>query len=100
MINRIARSPRFLAPMLALGLAACSGAPGDGSSISAPSAVSRILTTASVGDVGDGSPNQGELELCKTGDAGSFEVTDGSTTAYNLKSPKVKLTRGVSGTCF
>jgi hypothetical protein len=29
-----------------------------------------------------------------------WEVSDGSTTAYNLRSPKVKITRGVSGTFF
>ena len=85
MINRISRSYRFLAPMLALGVAACSGAPGDASSISAPSGPRLVITSASVGDAGDGSPNQGELELCKTGDAASFEVTDGTTTlSYDL----------------
>ena len=85
MINRTFRSSRFLAPMLALGLAACSGAPGDASSISAPSASNRVITTANTGDAGNGVANQGELELCKTGDAGSFQVTDGVTTlSYNL----------------
>jgi hypothetical protein len=87
MINRSLHSYRFLAPMLVLGVAAaCSGAPGDATSISAPSAAQRVLTTASVGDAGNGVANQGELELCKTGDAGSFEVTDGTTTlSYDLE---------------
>jgi hypothetical protein len=86
MINRTFRSSRFLAPMLALGVAACSGAPGDSSSISAPSAPRLVRTTAAVGDPGDHLPNQGELEICKTGAAGSFDVTPlgGSPTTYNL----------------
>jgi hypothetical protein len=29
-----------------------------------------------------------------------WEVSDGSTAAYDLKSPKVRITRGVSGTFF
>ena len=84
MYNRTSRSFRLLAPVVALGLAACT-AGTDGSRIAAPSSAQRVLTTASVGDAGNGSPNQGELELCKTGDAGSFEVTDGTTTlSYEL----------------
>jgi hypothetical protein len=84
MIHRSSLSYRFLAPMLALGVAACSGAAGDASSL-APTAPNRIITSASVGDAGNGVPNQGELELCKTGDAGRFEVTDGVTTlSYDL----------------
>ena len=67
-----------------VGIAACSNG-GDASSPLAPSSPSRNITTASVGDAGNGVPNHGELELCKTGDAGKFEVTDGVTTlSYDL----------------
>ena len=76
MISRNSRSLRLLAPMLALGVAACSGAPGDGS-ISAPisGGLVRIPVTAALGDPGNRTPNQGELEICKDGTAASFEIT-------------------------
>jgi hypothetical protein len=45
----------------------------------------------------DGWLPRGQLKLAN---GQVWEVTDGSTTAYNLKSPRVKLTRGVSGTFF
>src|SRR5688500_16690956 len=74
MYNRTSRSFRLLAPVVALGLAACT-AGTDGSSIAAPSSPLRVLTTASVGDAGDRAPQQGELEICKDGDAASFPIT-------------------------
>ena len=74
MHNRTSLSFRLLAPMAVLGLAACSGGP-DASSIAAPSGPLRVLTTASVGDAGDRAPQQGELEICKDGDAASFSIT-------------------------
>ena len=85
MINRTFRSYRFLAPMLALGVAACSGAPGD-ASISAPAGPNSVRTTAVVGAAGNRIANQGELEICKNGAAGSFEVTPqgGSPFTVNL----------------
>ena len=74
-----------LAAAAVVGIAACSNGGDASSSIAAPSGPNRIITSAAVGDAGNGVPNQGELELCKTGDAGSFEVTDGVTTrSYNL----------------
>jgi hypothetical protein len=45
----------------------------------------------------DGWTPRGQLKLVN---GQVWEVTDGSTAAYSLKSPKVKLTRGVSGTFF
>jgi hypothetical protein len=45
----------------------------------------------------DGWLPRGQLKLAN---GQVWEVTDGSTTAYNLKNPKVKITRGVSGTFF
>ncbi len=74
MYNRTSRSFRLLAPVVALGLAACT-AGTDGSSFAAPSSPLRVLTTASVGDAGDRAPQQGELEICKDGDAASFSIT-------------------------
>ena len=74
-----------LASAAIVTVAACSNGGDVTSRVAAPSSPSRLITTASVGDPGDGDPNQGELELCKTGDAGKFEVTDGSTTlSYDL----------------
>ena len=94
MINRTFRSPRFLAPMLALGIAACSGAPGDGS-ISAPigGGLVRIPVTAAPGDPGNRTPNQGELEICKDGTAASFEVTPlgGAPFTVNLAAGECKV---------
>ena len=84
MHNRTSLSFRLLAPMAVLGLAACSGGPDAGRL--APTGPLRVLTTANVGDAGDRAPNQGELEICKDGDAGSFEVTPlgGSPMTVNL----------------
>ena len=45
----------------------------------------------------DGWLPRGQLKLA-TGQV--WEVSDGSQVAYNLKSPKVKITRGVSGSFF
>ena len=74
MHNRTSLSFRLLAPMAVLGLAACAGGP-DGSSMAAPTGPVRVLTTASAGDPGDRTANQGELEICKDGDAASFSIT-------------------------
>ena len=83
MINRTSLSYRFLAPMLALGVAACSGAPGDASSL-APTAPNGILTTATAGAAGDRVANQGELEICKDGAAGSFQVSPVGGTPFTV----------------
>ena len=83
MINRTFRSYRFVAPMLALGVAACSGAPGD-ASISAPAGPRSVRTTAVAGDAGNRIANQGELEICKNGAAGSFEVTPQGGSAFTV----------------
>ena len=92
MINRTFRSSRFLAPMLALGVAACSGAPGD-ASIAAPAGPRLVRTTAAVGDPGNRTANQGELEICKDGTAASFEVTPqgGSAFTVNLAAGECKV---------
>jgi hypothetical protein len=59
---------------------ACAGGTSDTSSpIRPPGAPSRTLTTATVGDVGDGVPNEGEIEVCKYGTSGTFRVTIGAT---------------------
>ncbi len=75
-----------IAPLVAvLGILACSNGGGDGSRFAAPTGPSRIVTTSAVGDAGDRTANQGEVEICKDGDAGSFDVTaGGSTTHYDL----------------
>jgi hypothetical protein len=59
----------------------CAGGVGDANSpLRAPSSASHVLTTAAVGDAGNGIVNQGEVEVCKTGTAGQFDVTIGGTT--------------------
>jgi hypothetical protein len=85
MHNRTSFSFRLLAPMAALGLAACAGGT-DGSSAAAPTGPLRVLTTATAGQAGDRAPQQGELEICKDGDAASFEITGlaVSPTTVNL----------------
>jgi hypothetical protein len=45
----------------------------------------------------DGWLPRGQLKLAN---GQVWEISDGSTAAYDLKSPKVKITRGVSGTFF
>jgi hypothetical protein len=45
----------------------------------------------------DGWLPRGQLKLTN---GQVWEITDGSTAAYDLKSPKVKITRGVSGSFF
>jgi len=45
----------------------------------------------------DGWLPRGQLKLAN---GQVWEISDGSTAAYNLKSPKVRITRGVSGTFF
>jgi hypothetical protein len=52
---------------------------------------------SAIDGVFDGWLPRGQLKLAN---GQVWEVTDGSTTAYNLKNPKVKITRGVSGTFF
>jgi hypothetical protein len=59
-------------------IVACAGGAGDANSpLRPPSAVSRSLTTAAVGDVGNGVVNEGETEVCKRGAGGEFDVTIG-----------------------
>jgi hypothetical protein len=82
MINAKLGSSLVAAASLAL-LAACAGTSTDVTSrIAAPGAVSRVLTSASVGDAGDNTPNQGEVEICKFGTNATFSVgpTGGSAT--------------------
>jgi hypothetical protein len=62
-------------------LVACAGGTSDTSSpIGPPGAASRSLTSANVGDVGDGVANEGEVEVCKFGTDGTFRVSVGGTT--------------------
>jgi hypothetical protein len=59
---------------------ACASGTGDTSSpLRVPGSVSRTLTQASVGDVGDGQPNEGEVEVCKYGTDGNFRVVAGGS---------------------
>ncbi len=64
----------------------------------APTAPPQIESIESAIDGAfDGWMPRGQLKLAN---GQVWEVTDGSTAAYNLKGPKVKLARGVSGTYF
>jgi len=57
---------------------ACAGGAGDASSpLRAPGAVSRVLTSANVGDAGNNTPNEGEVEVCKYGTDAQFSVVVG-----------------------
>jgi hypothetical protein len=63
-----------------------------------PAAPEPILSIESAIDGPfDGWLPRGQLKLVN---GQVWEVTDGSTAAYGLRSPKVKITRGVSGTFF
>jgi hypothetical protein len=63
-----------------IGIAACSTA-GDMGPLS-PTSARFVQTTASVGDVGDNTPNQGEVEICKYGTDATFNVgPTGGTSA-------------------
>jgi hypothetical protein len=72
-------------------IAAC--ASGTGDPITPPSGASRVLTTASVGDAGNGVVNQGEVEVCKRGTAGEFDVViDGAQAVhYSLAQDECKV---------
>jgi hypothetical protein len=60
-------------------LVACAGGDDTNSPLAAPSASSRVLTTATVvGQAGDNVPNQGELEVCNFGVAAQFDVVIGN----------------------
>jgi hypothetical protein len=62
-------------------LVACAGGTSDTSSpIRPPGAASRSLTSANVGDAGDGVANEGEVEVCKYGTDGTFRVSVGGTS--------------------
>jgi len=69
-----------VASAAAIGVAACSTS-GDMGPLS-PSSPRFVQTTASVGDAGDNTPNQGEVEICKYGTDAVFLVgpTGGSST--------------------
>ncbi len=72
----------------------CAGGVGDANSpLRAPSSASRVLTTAAVGDAGDGIVNQAEVEVCKRGAAGDFEVViDGAPAVpYSLAKDECKV---------
>ena len=58
---------------------ACAGGSGDTSSpLRSPGAASHVLTSATqVGQAGDNTPNQGEVEVCKYGTDASFSVVVG-----------------------
>ncbi|MFL5620546.1 MAG: hypothetical protein ACJ79A_19380 [Gemmatimonadaceae bacterium] len=93
MMNSKLSSSLAAAASLAL-LAACGGTATDaGSRVAAPTGASYVLTTASVGDAGDNTPNQGEVEICKFGTAAAFDVgpTGGATTRYNLADGECKV---------
>jgi len=61
-------------------LVACAGGTSDTRSpIRPPGEASRTLTSANVGDVGDGVANEGEVEVCKYGTDGTFRVSVGGT---------------------
>jgi len=63
-------------------LVACAGGTSDTSSpIRPPGAASRSLTSANVGDVGDGVANEGEVEVCKFGTDGNFRVSVGGSVS-------------------
>jgi hypothetical protein len=71
-----------VAASLAL-IAACAGTGTDvTSSVAAPSGARYVLTTASVGDAGNNTVNQGEVEVCKYGTDATFNVgpTGGTAT--------------------
>ena len=64
---------------------ACAGGGGDTSSpLRAPSGVSRVETSATAaGDPGDGVVNEGEVEICKHGTTGEFDVSiDGGLAVH------------------
>jgi hypothetical protein len=68
-------------------LAACAGTGSDVSSrVAAPGSASYVLTTASVGDVGNNVVNQGEVEVCKYGTDATFNVgpTGGAATQFTV----------------
>ena len=82
-----------LGPVVAAGatlalVIACAGGAGDTSSpLRAPGAASRVYTSATtVGQAGDHTANQGEVEVCKDGTAGNFDVTvgAGSPTRFTI----------------
>ena len=61
-----------VASAAAIGIAACSTS-GDMGPLS-PSSARFVQTTASVGDPGNNTPNQGEIEICKYGTDATFNV--------------------------
>ena len=57
---------------------ACAGGGDTSSPLLSPGVASHVLTSAqSVGDPGDGQPNQGEVEVCKYGTDATFNVVAG-----------------------
>ena len=75
-------------------IAACGGTGTDASSrVAAPSGASYVLTTASVGDAGNGVVNQGEVEVCKEGTDATFNVgpTGGASTVVAVANHTCKV---------
>lgn len=72
-------------------IVACAG--GSGELLQPPSGASRVLTTANVGDAGNNTVNEGEVELCSHGTAGEFDVTinGGSAVHYSLAKDACKV---------
>lgn len=85
MMNVKLYSSLAAAASLAL-LAACAGSGTDVSSpMAASDAASRVVTPATaVGQAGNNTPNQGEVEICKYGTDATFRVgpTGGSSATY------------------
>jgi hypothetical protein len=82
-------------PAAALPAAATFGLESRPTPSAAPPPVASI--ESAIDGPFDGWLPRGHLKLAN---GQVWEVTDGSQAAYNLKSPKVKITRGVSGAFF
>ena len=73
MMNLKLSSSLAAAASLAL-IVACGTGTDASSRVAAPSGANYVLTTASVGDAGNGVVNQGEVEVCKEGTDATFNV--------------------------
>jgi len=73
-----------VASAAAIGIAACSTS-GDMGPLS-PTSAKYVLTTAAVGDAGNNTPNQGEIEICKYGTDAVFNVgpTGGASSEVSI----------------
>jgi len=74
---------------------ACAGGAGDASSpLRAPGAAHRVSTPATtVGQAGDGVANEGEVEVCKSGTDGSFNVAlaGGGSSVFTIAAGTCKV---------